>query len=127
MPPAGFDCPADAKVVDYEIVRATFYEMNPPQEIESGLDEDQQEQARRRHKEAVRKALKRASDDLARKMAIGVKMRAEADGKEIYLAWWKGRAIRGFPRTYPPVPRRAADNVDAVLAEGGGSWIDDVF
>ena len=116
IPPPGFECPADAKLVDYEAVRSTFYEMSPPQDIAADLDDEQRELSRRRHKDATRKALKRASDDLARKLVIGVRLwQPTPDAPETYFAWWKGRPVRGFPRTYPPAPKEEArlpDDVD---------------
>lgn len=114
--PPGFECPIDAKVIDYEAVRSTFYEMSPPQDVAADLDDEQRELSRRRHRDATRKALKRASDDLARKMVIGVRLwQPTPEAPETYFAWWKGRPVRGFPRTYPPAPKEEAplpDDVD---------------
>ena len=127
LPPVGFECPADVRIVDYEAVKSTYYEMNPPQDLEANLDDEQREVSRRRHRDTIRKAIKRAADDLARKMVVGVRLwKPTEDSPEVFYAWWKGRPVRGFPRTYPPEPKQEAPRVPDAMDEPG-DWAAVIF
>jgi hypothetical protein len=85
-PPAGLQLPASVgKVVDYEHVKTAMAR-------KMLREEDNTDEGKKRHRERVKQALKRARETLTQYQVVG------ADSP--YL-WHTGKPVQGFPQTYP--------------------------